>query len=145
MNDRERVLVELGIGALNASLTALGYPPVGASRDVRMADPVVGDIPNAVVDKPGAAPLRFLFGRDLDIWVGPYSEVVQVPVNEKTTGRIEDLITRVLRSEVICRHGRTSLELILRIPDEDPWLRLRVRGTERAQTLEPRYEPYAHR
>lgn len=143
MNDRERALAELGIGALNASLAGLGYAPIGASSDVRMADPVVGEIPNAVVERPGVAPLRLVFGRDLDIWVGPYSEVVEAPVGEKTRARVEALITRVLRSEVHCRYRKKSVELMLRIPDEDPWLRLKVRGVGQQTTLEPRYEPYA--
>lgn len=144
MNDQERVLAELGIEALNASLAGLGYPPVGTNPDVRMAQPAVGDIPNAVVDKPGVAPLRLVFGRELDIWVGPYSEVVCVPVGEETRGRIEELITRVLKSEVVCQYARKSVELILRIPDRDPWLRLRVHGAGRGPTLEPHYEPYVH-
>ena len=143
MNDHERVLAQLGIEALNASLAGLGYPPVGANHEVRMADPVVGDIPNAVVEKPGVAPIRLMFGRDLDIWIGPYSEVVGAPVGEETRDRIEDLITRVLRSEVLCRYGRRSVELTLRMPGQDPWIRLKVRGGDQKPTLSAQYVPYA--
>ncbi|MEO3939434.1 hypothetical protein V3N99_22230 (plasmid) [Dermatophilaceae bacterium Soc4.6] len=145
MTDHELALAELGIEALNASLAGLGYPPVGVSPDVRMADPIVGEIPNAVVERLGVAPLRLVFGRDLDIWVGPYSEVVGAPVSEETRVRVEGLITRVLRSEVLCQYGRKSVELMLRLPDQDPWLRLKVRGAGREPMLESRYEPYARR
>jgi hypothetical protein len=44
---------------------------------------------------------------------------------------------------VECRYRRKSIELILRIPDQDPWLRLKVRGADLKSTLEPRYAPYA--
>lgn len=143
INDQERDATRLGIEALNASLAKLGYPPVGENPDVRMVDPVIGDIPNAVIEKPSVAPVRLVFGRDLDIWVGPYSEVVVAPVREATKGHIEDLITRVLKSEVVCQYRRKSIELILRMPGQGPWLRLRVRGADREPTLKPRYEPYA--
>ena len=145
MNDRERFLAELGIEALNASLAMLGHQPIEENPNVHMVDPVVGEIPNVVVEKPGVAPLRFLFGRDLDIWVGPYSEVVAAPVREETMVRIQDLITRVLTSEVLCRYRRKSVELVLRMPDQNPWLRLKIRGADLKPTLQPRYEPYAHR
>lgn len=116
MNEQERVSAARGIDACNASLAGLGYPPIGANPDVRMADPVVGDIPSAVVDRPGVAPLRLVFGRDLDIWVGPYSEVVSIPAGEDSRERMEELITRVLKSEVLCRPRRKSVELILQSP-----------------------------
>jgi hypothetical protein len=143
INDQEREVARLGIEALNASLIKLRHAPVGENPDVRMVDPVIGGIPNAIVEKPGVAPLRLVFGRDLDIWVGPYSEVVVAPVREETAGHIEGLITRVLMSEVVCRYRRKSIKLILRMPDQDPWLRLRVRGADRESTLELRYAPYA--
>ena len=108
-----------------------------------MAEPVVGDIPNAVVDRPGIAPLRIVFGRDLNIWVGPYSEVVTVAASEDTRGLMEEMITKVLMSEVVCNYRRRSVELVLRLPDHEPWMRLRVRGADLQPLLEPRYQPYA--
>ena len=73
MNEQERARAAMGVDVLNASLAGLGYPAIVASSDVRMAEPIVGDIPNAVVDSPGVAPLRIVFGRDLSIWVGESS------------------------------------------------------------------------
>lgn len=143
MNERERALAALGVDALNASLAGLGYPVITSSSDVRMAEPVVGDIPNAVVDRPGIAPLRIVFGRDLNIWVGPYSEVVTVAASEDTRGLMEEMITKVLMSEVVCNYRRRSVELVLRLPDHEPWMRLRVRGADLQPLLEPRYQPYA--
>lgn len=143
MNERERALSSMGVDALNASLAGLGYPVIVSSSDVRMAQPVVGDIPNAVVERPGVAPLRVVFGRDLNIWVGPYSEVVTVPASEETRGLMEEMITKVLMSEIVCTYRRRSVELVLRLPDHEPWMRLRVRGSDLQRSLEPRYQPYA--
>lgn len=143
MNDRERASADLGIAALNASLAGLGHKPLGLNPHVRMVGPVVGEIPNAMVDQPGVAPLRFVFGLDLDIWIGPYSEVVTSPVNAETRDRVEESITLVLTSEVLCQVGRRSVALTLRIPDQEPWLRLTVRGADQQPSLEPRYQPYA--
>jgi len=143
MDERERALAAMGVDALNASLAGLGYPLIVSSSDVRMAEPVVGDIPNAVVERPGVAPLRIVFGRDLNIWVGPYSEVVTVPVSEETRGLMEEVITKVLMSEIVCSYRRRSVELVLRLPDHEPWMRLRVRGSDLQRLLEPRYQPYA--
>jgi hypothetical protein len=143
MSDRERKAARLGMEALDGALVDLGYLPVGENPDVRMADPVVGDLPNAVLEKPGSAPLRFVFGRDLDVWVGPFSEVVSAEVLEETMGRVRGLITHVLRSEVTCRDQRRSVQLVLRVPGQEPWLRLKVRGATASATLPPRYAPYA--
>jgi hypothetical protein len=142
VNEEERVSAAHGIAALNASLAVLGRPPIGANPEVRIAAPIIGDVPNAVVEKPGVAPLRLVFGRNLDIWVGPYSEVVTITSDEESRELMETLITRVLKSEVLCLHRRKSVELILRMPEQDPWLRLVVRGAPEAPTLEPHYEPY---
>jgi hypothetical protein len=143
MNDREREAARLGMVALDASLVELGYPPVGDSPDVRMADPVILDIPNAVIEKPGCAPLRLIFGPDLDLWVGPYSEVILEPVQEETLSDIQDVITQVLRSEVTCHYRKRSVKLVLRIPGQDPWRRLTVYGAHEEARLAARYEPYA--
>lgn len=138
MSEWERALAALGVSALNASLGGLGYPMVPSSSDVRMADPVVGDIPNAVIEKPGVAPFRMLFGQDLNIWIGPYSEVVTIAASAERRGLMEEMITKVLTSEVICNIRRRSVELILQLPGHEPWTRLRVHGAHRQPTLKPR-------
>jgi hypothetical protein len=143
MNDREREAARLGIAALNGSLIELGFASVGDSSDVRLADPVILDIPNAVVEKPGCAPLRLIFGPDLDLWVGPYSEVILAPVQEHALSDLQDLITSILRSEVTCYYRKRSVKLTLRIPGQDPWRRLTVYGAGPESPLRPRYEPYA--
>jgi hypothetical protein len=83
------------------------------------------------------------FRPDLDIWVGPYSEVILAPVQEETLSDIQDLITMVLRSEVACQYRKWSVKLTLRIPGQDPWRRLTVYGAGRESTLEAWYAPYA--
>ena len=143
MNATERYLAELGIQALNGSLVRLGYPPVGESLDVRMADPVVGDIPNAIVEKPGVAPFRFVFGRDLDMWIGPFSELLLLPVSEQAMGEIEEQLTQALRSEVHCHYGRTMAKVTLQLPGQVPWFTLRSWARGRVRALGPRYAPYA--
>jgi hypothetical protein len=66
MTEREREAARLGMEALDQALMALGRRPVDQNPDFRLADPVVGDLPNVVLDSPGAAPLRFVFGPDLE-------------------------------------------------------------------------------
>jgi hypothetical protein len=104
INDQEREAARLGLQALDRALMALGRRPVDQNPDFRLAEPVVGDLPNAVLEKRGAAPLRFVFGSDLDVWVGPFSEVVTLKVSEAT----KDLIQQ--RIEESCGHpSRVSL------------------------------------
>ncbi len=144
MNDQEREAARLGIEALDGALVALGYPPIGENPHVRMTAPVIGDIPNAIVEKPGTAPLRFVFGRDLDVWVGPFSEVVSAELLGASRDHVQHRIAQVLRSEVTCRVGRRWVKLVLQIPDQKPWLRLRVcGGASSALGMQPRYAPYA--
>jgi hypothetical protein len=143
MNNQERELTRVGIEALNAALAGLGYPPVGENPEVRFGDSGGPRLPVVVVDKPGVAPLSFMFGYELDVRVGPYSGVIEVPLGAETRALVEDVITRVLRSEVLCRDRWKSIELMLRIPGQDPWDTLRVFPHAREWRLEPRYEPYA--
>lgn len=143
MNERESVLAQYGIDAVNKALLKLGCPTISADSDICMAPPVIGDIPNAIVRKPRVAPFRIVFGRELNIWIGPYSEVVTVAVTENTRGLMEETITRVLMSEVLCSFTKRSVKLIIQIPDQEPWTKLRVHGMGLQPSLEPRYEPYA--
>src|SRR5690242_18320847 len=98
MTDWEREAARLGTQALDRALIALGQRPTAENPDFRVADPIVGDLPNTVLDKPGVASLRFIFGRELDIWVGPYSEVVTAEPSEATQNDLQRPIERVLRS-----------------------------------------------
>ena len=142
MTEAEREAALLGMAALDGALRALGRPPVEANPDLRFVDPVVGDLPNAVLERVGAAPFRFVFGLDLDVWVGPFSEVVQVPISRESPAHASQLLERVLRSVVTCDVRPRSTTIAL-ISSGEPWLRLVSWGAIRVPRLEARYEAYA--
>ena len=129
--------------ALDGALVDLGYPPLGENRHVRMGDPLHGVLPTAAVEKPGCAPLKFVFGPYLDLWVGPFSEVLNEELTEATKDDAKYWITQVLRSEVTWRARWMSVELVLRVPGSEPWRRLRTFGAGRDPDLQPSYAPYA--
>ena len=143
MSDREREAARIGMQVLNDALTALGYKPAPENTDFRIAEPVVGDIPNTILDKPGVAPLRFVFGLELDVWVGPFSEVLTLDVSDAAKDEAQRRIEKLLRSSVECRMGRWFMNITLRLPREEPWLRLKVGASGYPATLEPVYAPYA--
>ncbi len=138
----KREAARLGMEALDQVLLALGQQPVHENPQFHVADPVVGDLPNVVLEKPAAAPLRFVFGQDLDVWVGPFSEVVLLRVSEATKGIIHQQIERILLSSVACQAGKKSMVITLQLPDSEPWLRLKVRASGQSSALEPYYAPY---
>jgi hypothetical protein len=150
LSDRERQAARLGEEALDRALVALGHRPALDNPDFRLAEPIALDIPNAVLEKPGAAPLRFVFGPTLDIWVGPFSEVILVDVaaedDAQRTEVIEDaqrVIEKLLRSSITCRAGRwLTAEITLQLPGDEPWRRLKVRAKGAELALEPCYAPY---
>lgn len=145
MNEEERETARLGAEALDEALIALGEHPVGDNPDFHAAAPVIGDIPNAVLEKHGAAPLRFIFGSVLDVWVGPFSEVLTLKVSEGTREVMRRGIEDVLCSAFTCRPGKRSVEIALQLPDTRPWLRLKVRASGLSYALEPFYAPYCQR
>lgn len=140
-NYREHEAARVGMEVLDQVLVAFGEQPVHANPQFHVADPVVGDLPNVVLEKPGAAPLRFVFGQDLDVWVGPFSEVVLLRVSEATRSLIHQQIERILLSSVACQDGKKSMVITLQLPGAEPWLRLKVRASGLA-ALEPFYAPY---
>jgi hypothetical protein len=142
INDQEREAARLGMRLLDQALISLGCRPVSENPDFRSTDPVVGDLPTAVLDKPGVAPFRFIFGRDLDVWVGTFSEVVIAPVSDARTPDARYRIEELLRSSVICRPGKRLMEISLQRPGDKPWLRLSVRASGSVSALEPVYAPY---
>lgn len=145
INDQEREAARLGMQALDQALISLGHRPVLENRDFRVADAVVGDLPTTVLEKPGVAPFRFIFGPDLDVWVGPFSEVVTARVSDASKNDAQRRIEELLQSSVTCRPGKRSMEITLQRPGHEPWLRLKVRASGLASTLEPMYLPYVER
>jgi|tagenome__1003787_1003787.scaffolds.fasta_scaffold20971927_4 hypothetical protein len=142
MSDQEREATRLGMHILDRALIALGHKPALENPDFRAAEPVVGDLPNIVLEKAGVAPLRFIFGPQLDVWVGPFSEVVTVDISDATKDDAQWRIERLLRSSVTCRIRKRSIEIKLELPGDEPWLRLNVRATGLASTLERHYAAY---
>jgi hypothetical protein len=144
MSDQEREAARLGMRLLDDALIALGHRPVLENPDFRVAEPVVGDLPNAVLEKPGVAPMRFIFGQQVDVWVGPFSEVVTVGVSQAKKDDAQWRIERLLRSSATCRIRKRSVEIALQLPGHEPWLRLKVASRSGAAlALDPTYAPYA--
>jgi hypothetical protein len=142
VNDEEREAARLGMRILDQALISLGQKPMLESQDFRVTEPVVGDIPTTVLEKSGVAPFRFVFGRDLDVWVGPFSEVILAPVHSATEKETQQRIEVLLQSSVTCRPGKRSMEIALQRPGRVPWLRLKVRASDVAAKLEATYSPY---
>jgi hypothetical protein len=142
VNDEEREAARLGMQILDQALVSLGQKPALESPDFRVTEPVVGDIPTTVLERRGVAPFRFVFGRDLDVWVGPFSEVILAPVRAAAEKEIQQRIEVLLQSSVTCRPGKRSMEIALQRPGSVPWLRLKVRASGVATKLEATYSPY---
>lgn len=143
MSDQEQESARLGMLALDQALVAVGQQAVDQNPDFHFAEPVLGAIPNVALQKPGVAPLRFVFGLDLDVWIGPFSEVVLLTVTDASFGLVQRRIEELLRSSVRCASGKRSNVITLQLPGAAPWLRLRELGGGPSHTLEPVYAPYA--
>lgn len=143
LSDKEKEAARLGMEALDGALVDFGYPPVGENPHVRMGYLDDLGITTAVVEKPGCAPLKFVFGPYLDLWIGPFSEVVTCKLTEATRDQVQCLIAQVLRSEVTWRARWMSVELVLRVPGSEPWRRLISHGGSPDPGLQPSYAPYA--
>jgi hypothetical protein len=146
LGDRDREAARLYMQVLDQALISLGRRPVSDNPDFRVTEPLVLDVPTTVLEKPGVAPLRFMFWPDnLDVWVGPFSEVVVVQSSD--AGKKNDplrMIAALLQSSVTCRRKRWWMEITLQRPGAEPWHRLKVSGFDRqaAEALEPIYSPY---
>lgn len=141
-DEQKEALARLGMEALDGALVDLGCPPVRENPHVRTGHTEDLGLATAVIEKPGCAPLKFQFGPDLDVWVGPYSEVLMCELTEATRDQVRSLMARVLRSEVTSRARWMSVEIVLRVPGSEPWRRLRVFGAGRDLDLHPSYAPY---
>jgi hypothetical protein len=141
MSDLEREARRVGLRALDDALIALGASPLRENSDFRATDPDVGGIPAIVLDRSGVAPFRFTLGLDLDIWIGPLSEVVAAPISAATQADLQRQIERLLRSVVTCRRGKRSMTIGLQLPDEEPWLRSKSTARAWRRRLSRRIRP----
>ena len=142
MSGTERAAARIAIDVLNAVLAEHGQPTLEQNPHFRSADPIMGVLPNFVLDKDGVAPLRFVFGQTLDIWVGPYSEVVVAEIVPDRIGALRDVVARVLHSHVAVMPGRYWTTLELSESGMDPWRTLRVRHGGRRPSLNRQYLPF---
>ena len=142
LTDREKEAARLGMEVLDQVLVTLGGQPVLANPDFRVGKQVLGETPNFVLEKPGAAPLRFVLGQELDIWVGPCSEVVFLEVSEAKKSIMYQLIEKVLLSSVACKVRKNSVAITLQLPGEKPWNRVKFHSRGLGSDLEPFYAPY---
>ena len=146
MRGRAQRHAQVGIDAMNAALSSLGMPPIGdPESDIQFDEPDTY-APQAVLDAPGAAPMRFIFGPLLDVWIGPFSEVLVMDVERQTTSEIEEELTCLFTSQVAYRYRRGSVRIALSQPEQKPWRRLGVSGGFGVfPRLEPLYAPYVVR
>jgi hypothetical protein len=77
------------------------------------------------LEKSGVAPFSFVFGPAIDVWVGPFSEVVLQDVSKKTVDHLREALGQVFRSAVSVRSERWSTTIAFRLPGAEPWLRPR--------------------
>ena len=143
INDLEREAERLGRQALDGALIALGRQPLDRNPDFLDGDPVTGDIPNVVLHVPGIAPLRFIFGPDLDVWVGPFSELVTIEMSQEKLAFAQQRLEWVLQSAVTYESGRFWKKVSLNRAGAKPWLRLKVRAAGSNARLQPSYAPYS--
>lgn len=136
----------MGIDAMNAALSSLGKPPVGdPASDIQFDEPVAFAIPTAVLNAAGAAPIKFIFHGYLDVWIGPFSEVLVYDVEKQTPSEVEEDLRLLFTSEVACRYRWGSVRITLSQPGHKPWRRLGVGGSGPVPRLEPLYAPYVVR
>ncbi|WP_240643939.1 TfoX/Sxy family protein [Antribacter gilvus] len=142
MTPEEREATRLGAEALDRALVALGRRPAAENPDFRAGEPLAGIFPTLLLEKPGVAPLTLVLAPYLDVWVGPFSEVVLIVIEESSPGEVQGLLEKVLRSAVTCRKGRWATTVTLQIPGEEPWIRLKDLGTRGKASLEGDFLPY---
>lgn len=145
MDSSDREVTRIARRALDDALVSLGRRPVSENPDFWPGEPVPGDFPTVVLEAPGVAPFQFVLGPDVDVWVGPFSEVVLVEASAETEATIRSRLRDVLLSTVTSRRRRWSTEIVLRVPGAEPWMRLRSYGRFTAAPLEPAYRPYVER
>lgn len=141
----EREAARRGQVALDAALVALGCLPLDENSDFQVADSAVGELLTLALEKQGVAPLRFVFGADLEVWVGPFSDVITVAVADMSAEQLRAQMMLVLRSSVDVHRARRSTQIMLSVQDEVPWLRLKVRAFGQSKPLEGKFDAYVGR
>lgn len=143
MSHDQRGCSEAGQKAFDDALVGLGELPAGSNPDLRRGEPILGVFPNVYLVRSGVAPLRFVFGQTVDVWVGPFSEAVVIDVTDASLDLVRGSILRVLRSSVLVSSGRWTTTIVFQIGDELPWSRLRVRARGAEGLLDGDYKPFS--
>ena len=142
MNKQEREAARRGARILDQALVTLGRQPVLSNPDFRITEPLILDFPTVVLEKRGVAPLLFLLAPELDVSVGNFSEVLGFQMSDPVDEDAQELIERLLRSQVLCRFRGRYTTIALQVPGEKTWLKHRVFGWAAAGGLESHYLPY---
>jgi hypothetical protein len=139
----EQAGIELGLGLLDRELGTLGMPPLRQNPDFAEREPFLGVFPVFEVVRPGAAPFRFVFSSGVDLWVGPFSEILEIEAEAENAELIATSVQRALRSVVEVSRVRKTVVITLSLPGSaNPWLTVKVRGSDYEGPF-VRYEPLA--
>lgn len=142
MESRERLAVEIGLDAVNSSLTGLGVLPIGLNPDFQLyrVDPS-GFLTYKLV-KSQVALIWLDFAYDLMIGVELCPEFFVEPVGPEAHDRIAALCTRVFTSEILCKYGRRTSKVMIRNTGGEPWARITCHSNRRREIGETWYAPY---
>lgn len=143
MDDAEGALVFRGVAIVDRALVSIGGEPLAENPDLELTRSDYGGRPAVVLTRTDVAPFVFMLGHDLDVWIGPFSEVLLLSLADTTASASAALVVKTLRSHVAYERRRRNALLTCHLPGESPWLRLRVRPRGRSADLAASYEPYA--
>jgi hypothetical protein len=139
----ERDKIVAGQLALSAALAEIGEAPLGSNPDLIEDVPYLEVFPTYVAFREGAAPFTFVLGSELQMDVGPFSEVLVLDV-DVSADELRDSLVRVLRSHVDVTVGRIWATVTLTDSNGQEWRKLRVARTAEARALTTRsWAPFA--
>lgn len=144
MESRARLAVEIGLDAVNSSLTGLGLLPLGLNPDFQLSRVDPAGFPMYRLVKPNVVPMWLDFAYELVIAVGPFPEFFVEEVSAETHDRIATMCTRIFTSGARCQDRRWTATLMMRDPSGQPWGRaIYVYSSfERNEVGETWYGPY---
>lgn len=128
--------------AIDTLLRRAGLPIIESNDAFATFESGAGTRPGVELVKPGVAPLRFVMGLELDVWVGPYSEFLLVDPATCGLDALIELLERVLRSQIMIAPGRWSTKITAQLPGSQPWRTLRVWPRGGVQVPSQTYRPY---
>lgn len=128
--------------ALDTALRRAGLPVIECNADFVVDESGAGFYPALLLVKSGVAPLRLVMGPVLDVWIGPYSEVVSVDTATCERDEMIELLERLLRSKFTITSGRWAVKITAQLSGSQPWLALRIWGRGGVHVPSQAFLPY---